>query len=194
MKIMKKAWLLACMLALATGLNAQVGGGIFVGAVASQIDGDQYGGYNKLGYHLGGYAFFAFNDVFEIEPEILIGQRGARQATETFIYHRRLNYIDVPVLVNARLDLGNDSKIMVQLGPYAGILFAANSGIKDFKVDVSDQYKRLDFGGIAGITFEVQEKVGISLRSGISFNNIFIDRFPYTQNRYIELGLRYSWR
>lgn len=194
MEKMRRMLLLGCLLAFGVMLKAQVGGGLFISGIASQIDGDQYGGYNKLGYHLGGYAFFAFNEVFEIEPEILIGQRGARQATETFIYHRRLNYIDVPVLVNARLDVGGGSKIMFQLGPYAGILFAANSGIKDFKLDVSHQYKKLDLGGIAGFTFEVQEKVGITMRSGLSFNNIFIDRFPYTQNRYIELGLRYSWR
>ncbi len=45
-----------------------VGAGLIVAGVASQIDGDSWGGYNKLGYSLGGFAWYDFNDRISLEP------------------------------------------------------------------------------------------------------------------------------
>lgn len=184
-----------CLMIVLGTAHAQVGGGFMAGGVFSQVDGDAYGGYSKIGYHLGGFAYFAFSDRIELEPEILIGQRGARNANQGLIYHLRMNYIDVPVLVNFKLWGNSDNALVVQGGPYFGILFGANLGDRRLgTLDVTDRYKPLEIGGLAAMTYEFKESMGISFRWGASLNNILDSRNPWTRNRYLEVALRYKWR
>ena len=43
-------------------VQAQVSGGMIAGVAASQIDGDDWGGYNFWGYQFGGFANYKFDD------------------------------------------------------------------------------------------------------------------------------------
>lgn len=194
MKQIKVLCTLLLLLTFSTGAKAQVGGGAMAGLVFSQIDGDAFGGYGKFGYHLGGFSTFAFSDMLELEVEILLGQRGAREATDVFIYHRRLNYIDVPVLLNVRLFGSPGNGGMLQAGPYLGILYSANEGIKNLKSDVTYQYKTVELGGLAAANMEFADNWAVSFRWGLSLNNILATRNPWTRNRYLEIALRYHWR
>ncbi|HEX2898696.1 MAG TPA: hypothetical protein VHS96_03145, partial [Bacteroidia bacterium] len=96
---MRMVLFLGLLLGMQGPLTAQnVGAGLIAAGVASQIDGDNWGGYNKIGYSLGGFAWYDFNDRISLSPEITIGHRGSREMVEGYEQYN-LNVIDVPLLL-----------------------------------------------------------------------------------------------
>ena len=88
-----------------SGIRAQYfDGGIVGGFSASQIDGDSYSGFNKLGIVGGGGVSRSLTDNLAGQLEIRYIGKGAYFSDNEGVlpvYHKRsLHYIDMPVLVN----------------------------------------------------------------------------------------------
>lgn len=84
-------------------------GGPVGGANFSQIDGDNYKGFDKAGLNLGGIVYTSFSSELAASIEILYTQRGAygKEAIDNgekgiFVsnYRAQLTYAEVPVLIN----------------------------------------------------------------------------------------------
>ncbi len=94
---------LLCITSFAVGQNFD--GGFLVGFNGSQLDGDGFRGYNKLGLVMG---VWIQNDVSETKfwgAELEYSQKGSRKNPtrlnpDQFIY--RVNYIDLPVFAGYR--------------------------------------------------------------------------------------------
>jgi hypothetical protein len=80
--------------------------GPIIGANFSQIDGDNYAGYNKIGFNAGGILYAHLANKVAVSMEILYSQKGARStiskeaANRTFIinkYKATLSYAEVPI-------------------------------------------------------------------------------------------------
>lgn len=68
-----------------------------IGFTISQIDGDDIGGYKKLGYNLGAGFLFKKSDTYEIDYTLRINRRGAR---ENVFYNISLDYVDNDISFN----------------------------------------------------------------------------------------------
>ncbi len=95
---------IACCLlpTLAPGQRVQrFGAGLIAGVTASQIDGDESAGYNKLGLQAGARGIVRLGKRTDGSIEILYTQRGAKSRflkdSYTPPYSIRLDYIEVPV-------------------------------------------------------------------------------------------------
>jgi hypothetical protein len=84
-------------------------GGVLVGTNFTQVDGDAYAGYHKIGLNLGGIVYTRFSEHIAGSLEILFSQKGSRGhqvqpigATDSFItgYNINLNYAEVPLMLN----------------------------------------------------------------------------------------------
>ncbi len=84
-------------------------GGVLVGANLSQVDGDAYAGYNKVGLNVGGIVYTRLAQHTALSLEILFSQKGARgnqvqqlRASDSFLtaYAINLNYAEIPVMFN----------------------------------------------------------------------------------------------
>lgn len=114
---MKKSILIAFYSFLCLHLQAQnkyflephgtFSGGLVAGATFTQVDGDTYYGYNKLGIAFGGMVYAHFNEQCGASMELLYAQKGSRgvNVTEspyigTYVekYFMNLNYIEVPFM------------------------------------------------------------------------------------------------
>jgi len=84
-------------------------GGPVVGANFSQVDGDNYAGYHKVGMNVGGIVYARFGDMFAGSMEILYSQRGSRSngpkgvvnvpgISQVNKYSIDLNYAEVPIM------------------------------------------------------------------------------------------------
>lgn len=80
-------------------------GGLVAGANFTQVDGDNYAGYRKMGMNVGGIVYTKFDQHLALSLEILYSQKGARghfsqRSTNGYTitdYNVRLNYAEVPI-------------------------------------------------------------------------------------------------
>jgi hypothetical protein len=78
-------------------------GGIIAGMNASQVDGDNYAGYTKVGFNGGFISQIPISNFFFGSVELLYSQQGSRSHTvpgEPLAYKLKLNYAQIPVLIN----------------------------------------------------------------------------------------------
>jgi hypothetical protein len=184
---MKKHWKLwvGIMLGWTSAAWSQnVGGGPLVAGIASQIDGDDWGGYNKLGFTLGGYAWYDLNDKLSLSPEISVGIRGSREVVNGYGQYN-LGVIDVPVLLRYRI-LGemDGQNLLLEAGPSANVLISATGGFGPLKLDLMDQFHRFNLSGSLGATMFFNKTIGLFGRWTYALTNL---------NRNARLSREY-WR
>lgn len=83
-------------------------GGLLGGASFTQVDGDAYAGYNKVGINAGGIIYARLAEHIAASIEILYSEKGARgtfdkpisQDTVMTDYRIRLRYAEVPIQLN----------------------------------------------------------------------------------------------
>lgn len=84
-------------------------GGLVVGSTFTQVDGDNFAGYNKPGLTAGGIVYAQLVDKLAGSIEILFTQKGARSNKTQFSNNRLfrienyaidLNYAEVPIMLN----------------------------------------------------------------------------------------------
>lgn len=95
--------------------------GVLAGANFTQVDGDDFRGYHKVGVNVGGIAYARLDEHLAASLEILFSQKGAKGNIPTELrpyysmggyvssihnsanmtnYHLDLNYAEVPVMLN----------------------------------------------------------------------------------------------
>jgi hypothetical protein len=190
-------------------LSAQrFGGGLLAGITASQVDGDSYSGYNKIGLQGGVFVNTAFKKNFGAQMEIRYAGRGAQKITttdDTEVYKLALHYIDLPLMATYTLK----KKIIFDLGIVPGYLFAKggedNNGKlpQEFLVD----FKRVDIAWLVGVNYRITNNLKVNLRYSYSLwsindndttgfyswiGNIFGYRTG-DYNNYLTLGIYYQF-
>jgi hypothetical protein len=84
-------------------------GGVVVGGNFTQVDGDSYAGYHKLGFNLGPILYAQFAPKIAGSIEILYSQKGARSTfaqpstSKAFLITKQninLNYVEIPLQLN----------------------------------------------------------------------------------------------
>jgi len=90
-------------------IHLKFDGGLILGINFTQVDGDSYYGYNKVGLNAGGIVLVHFTPSFGAGMELLYSQKGSRSVgsnssstTGVFdeVYTMKLNYVEVPVLLH----------------------------------------------------------------------------------------------
>ncbi len=191
-------------------LSAQrFNGGILAGISASQVDGDSYAGFDKLGLQGGVFVNTMFTNNLGVQMEIKYTGKGARKKTsesDPEIYKLTLHYIDIPVL----LKITAQKKIIFEAGLVPSYLFGSageDSGgklPKDFLVT----FNKFDLSWLLGFRYNINEKFSAGIRYSYSFTSIrdyenkgvnyswIANLFGYTTgdyNNYITLGLYYQF-
>ena len=136
------------------------------GVVGTQVDGDSYGGYNKLGTYFGIHA----NRKMEERTEFSIGftyiQKGSRSnATiqNPYYYILRLDYIEIPWLFifNYKNKYRFEGGIS---GAYLFNSYEANSQIGIYK----GALKKYDFCYNLGLAYKLNDKIFFNIRYNYS--------------------------
>ena len=188
----------AVLVALYTVTLAQnVGGGLMGAGIASQIDGDGWGGYNKLGYTFGGYAWYDFNERFSLMPEISIGKRGSREVVKAY-GQVSLAVIDVPWMVRYRLyGKPGERSLFLEAGPSANILLSAKSGFGTLKRDLMPSFHRLNLSGGIGAAFNFNRNIAVFGRWTYALTNMNkaanVIR-QYWRCHFITIGVKFGFK
>jgi hypothetical protein len=76
-------------------------GGIVSGMNFSQIDGDAYNGYHKLGFNAAAVIYAKFSDHLGLSTELIYTQKGSRIKEESYSYDYSIkaDYVELPIMM-----------------------------------------------------------------------------------------------
>lgn len=132
-----------------------------VGIIASQIDGDNDGGYNKVSFYLGIGGNTNISDRSTLHFDILYARKGSRSGQRNpLVFTYRMNYIDFPLTIKSNVW----KDIIIGGGAHVGYLINAQLSNGFGFVDRTSNFNRLDYGIIALLGYKVHKKTTIDLR------------------------------
>jgi len=146
--------------------------GVKAGLNFSNIYGDDAENNNALmGFAIGGYAVFQYNDNITLHPELYYTGKGFHWDYSMFGYSEewdtKFSYLEIPVLCGYHFQPDNKWDPTLLLGPYLGFLLSAENDGEDVK----DDLKSMDFG--LGIGFSVKgDKFTFNLRDSWGLGSI----------------------
>ncbi len=147
-----------------TGLKAQdFKGGIMVGLVSSQVDGDSWAGYNKSSFTLGAFVNRKLNSDFGMQMEFRYVRKGAlhddTKKGGLSYYKSKLNYVEIPLKGRYYVN-----RFIFEGGAAIGVLI--NSSEEDLYGDISGlettAFNRMEISGILGFSYTVTEDIFIN--------------------------------
>lgn len=166
---MGKRLLCISLLLLCTlfGYSQNFKGGIFVGAVTSQVDGDGLAGFDMAGFQAGAFTRYTLTESSVVQLGLGFVQKGAKEPpsdTSSF-YRLRANYINIPITLQYRWN-----NLAFEIGPALDILVNASesdiSGNRNLEGPAA--LRSFSLIGIGGISYYITEKWVVNFRSTIS--------------------------
>ncbi|MEM6764636.1 MAG: outer membrane beta-barrel protein [Bacteroidota bacterium] len=158
--------LLILISVLVTTTHAQnLGGGLHIGLNASQVDGDNSGGFQRAGLIVGGFVSYALSENFEIQPELQFEQLGSANDGGLIV---KMNYISLPLMANVYVPIelfGKTQDFQFNVGPVIGLLLKA----EDLGGEITF-LDNVDYRAMAGITFR-SGNTAVSMRYGYSLTS-----------------------
>lgn len=163
---------LLCLFALGSSHAQRFSAGLILGLNASQIDGDFYAGYHKIGLVGGVQGFMTIKEKVDLGIELRYSQLGSRSIpnNQNTIepFSATFNYAEVPVTFNYK-DWYMEDEDYYRIQFHAGLTYARlistnfknpDSSFDDLLDFFNDDY----FGALIGVTYFVNEKIGITGR------------------------------
>ena len=160
-------------------------GVIILGASASQIDGDDLGGFDKAGFQVGAGVSFPISEKFLLQPEIMFSQKGSKSRKNEPYFNWQLNYIDMPLMINYIFD----DKIDFQAGIGFNYLLSARFDSGFGFTNQSESFNTVDFAGNVGVEYHFSELFSANIRLTTSLVNSGKNEQYY--NRTLNFTLRY---
>ncbi len=170
---------LIILLFLSTSVSAQyIKGGVIAGLNATQVDGDTYIGYHKLGINAGAIAIVPINKKFNASMEILFSQKGSlkkQNPKNPFpnSYKLQIGYVDVPVLINFKFK--EEEKISFGTGASFGSLVRFKEyvdGLEKTSYYIETPYESMDINWIANVLYEFIPHLYFNFRYAYSLRYI----------------------
>ncbi|HOZ83701.1 MAG TPA: porin family protein [Bacteroidia bacterium] len=162
-KIINKI-LIVLLLPMAT--NAQSFKASIIGGInASQVSGDELGGFNKAGVMFGGSAILPVTPKSDVAMELLFIQKGSKTPTSkdnsnTVYYKMSLNYLEVQINYTYHAS----KKIGLHVGPTFGVLVGEKEEDIAGELTERPEFQKTEIGIAGGLSFHFSEKVGLYMR------------------------------
>jgi hypothetical protein len=154
--------------------------GFIFGLNASQILGDDVGGYNKLGLQGGLRGTAVLKDKMDLSMELLYSQRGSYQkqgfpGSIAGSLKINLQYVEVPIVFSYKDWLEEEEgyyKVQVSIGlAYSRLLKATANGSKHD--DLVDTFSTDDYGFTTGAEYFTSKNFSFGVRWSKSFNFLY---------------------
>ncbi|MHC1708534.1 MAG: porin family protein [Bacteroidales bacterium] len=162
------------------GFTQQFHGGLMAGIVGSQVAGDLYSGYNKVGFMGGGYVALQLDPKFSLQLEMEYIQKGSRHNADPDLptditYKLNLSYIEMPLLLRYR--------VMEHVDLEAGLALAAMVSHKETQdgqsmADYRPGFKSTNLSFVGGISYTYKEIYRVNLRTDNSLETLRKGTFP----------------
>ncbi|MCK4750124.1 MAG: outer membrane beta-barrel protein, partial [Bacteroidales bacterium] len=151
--------------AASPALAQQFNAGVFGGITASQVTGDSYAGYNKLGLTTGVFVNREIDYNIYWQLEIKYVSRGVYKGPSDLdqtLYRSTYRYIELPLSVHYLYD----EKIQVEAGTSPEVLISTTFSDQDGIID-PDNYpdnRRIGLSVFAGLHYWFNSTTGVGIR------------------------------
>lgn len=154
--------------------------GLLGGIVTSQVDGDTYAGYDKVGFLAGGFVTkkFSSESKWSASFEITYTQKGSRKVPhpdkgDYSDYKLNLNYAEVPLLLKYNFSAADSSnaqrmKFALEGGLAVGALVYSNEEIAGGQLPGGTPFQRYDYSIVLGLSYFLTEHIGFDVRTEYS--------------------------
>ena len=119
-------------------------GGLIAGLSTSQVSGDMLGGFNKLGFLIGGFTKRKINNKLNLQFEITYIEKGSRNPNinKDNIQEISLSYIEIPFGISIK----QKNNIDIETGILSGVIIS--SKVNDYYGlrDIENDFKKYDQG------------------------------------------------
>ena len=187
---------------LAQSFNA----GLIAGATFSQVDGDSYYGFHKVGFTAGTYVSLPVANHFALQMELKYTQMGAHSSTKEIIeynypaYNLRLHYAEIPVML--RYDFGHFTvygkpldNLALELGLSLDFLLKYRG-----EIEAATQTWKLNFFSVTGnfgLHYAFTKHWGIGARMMYSITPMQTNPTPqwffnHSYNKVIQITMTYN--
>jgi len=133
---------------------------------------------NTIGFHIGAIVDIGISESFYIQPGILFSLKGAEYSEnyghEIYDTIFRPCYLEIPLLVSAKIAINESLDIRINVGPYMGLLLYGTS----FGTTVEEKYENFDYpqdnySDLIDWPFKHLD-FGLVFGTGIEFQNFYI--------------------
>ena len=183
---MKKI-LIPILILLSYALPAQrFNGGVILGGIVSQVDGDYYGGYNKLGFLAGGFVNLRVSPHSSFQMEMEYIQKGSRINSDSTnmgnTYLMRFHYLEVPLLYQFTFA----KRFSVEAGPAMDVLLGSREESNGMETQSTIPLRNVTLAGIFGVSGFITHHLKVNIRINYSLLSIrqTAERYPASY-RYI---------
>lgn len=154
------------------GKAQEFNAGAVAGATFSQVEGDTYAGFNKIGMVGGLYVNRWFSDIWAGQFEIVYKQKGSRHSPneskgDYTLYKLNLNYIEVPLLAKLRV---ND--LMFEAGGSLGVLIHSSEEDQYGMVNSIYPFEDYELSGLVGVSYQFHPRMLVNLRWSSAFTRV----------------------
>lgn len=181
---MNKCYLLSlvvlCLFITCT-VNAQrFNAGLILGMNLSQLDGDKQQGYNKLGLQIGARGSAVINKRLELSTGLIYTQKGSTFEKKILKEVIRLNYMEVPILINYRTSY-SEEKRFYRWQWFTGVSVGRliSSSVEEDKRDdfdfmaTTDFLNSTDITHIIGFNYYLNPHLAMGIQSSVSLNKVY---------------------
>lgn len=143
------------------------GGGFFGGISASQVDGDTYAGYNKIGLTAGAYITKELSRVSDLKVELRYIQKGAYHKgpeQDPSLYKLTIHYVELPFMYQYYI---TDNIIAdAGLAPNVFLFYKEEDENGEFPED--NPFHRFGIDASAGLNYKLTDNIIAGLRYSYS--------------------------
>ncbi|MCB0760291.1 MAG: PorT family protein [Flavobacteriales bacterium] len=137
--------------------QADFKGGLNAGLITSQVEGDTYAGFYKVGLTAGAQVEVNFSKTFGAGLGISYVQKGSRNPPDTTnlnYFKLSLHYMEVPLSAQFTF-----KKFLLGFGPYAGVLMLQRQyNSPGIAYAINPPYDRIEIGAHIGVRYQFGEK------------------------------------
>jgi hypothetical protein len=186
---MKRISLLALLISAGLTMNAQtVNFGLKGGLNLATIDNNENNNINsRLGFHGGLFANIPVSSQIAVQPEAVYSVQGAKYPIGNDEVNLALNYVNIPVMVQAMVGRG----FFAQAGPQLGILTGTADKVNDVETGFvsTDDFKKTDVSLGVGLGYKGISGFGIDARYNLGLTNINNFGTANIKNNVLQVGL-----
>ncbi|MFV0592119.1 MAG: porin family protein [Draconibacterium sp.] len=194
--------------------NFGIKGGLNLSTMLSKDNDQRYSdNFSAItGIHFGFTYEHPLTNIVSVSSEILLSNKGMKydfsEDEAKISSDIKLYYIDLPVMLKSRYDLGNGMKLYGATGPYVGIGLRGQSQTSTVYQDDStcekrdiewgtgpnDNLRRLDWGWTFSGGLQI-EKIELGIAYDVGFANIAANRNNGTiaRNRVVKASIAYQF-